>query len=796
MPQLTRHHKVLELDKILERLKEYTSCPDSGEEALQITPAPDLFTAEKLLRCTDDAHMLLAKFGGPAFGGLRNIDNALARAAAGGVLTMRELLDISEVLRVIRGVNEWHARQVSIETTLDDCFNGLVPNRFLEEKITSSILSDEEMSDNASSELASIRRKIRKASSSIRERLDKMIRSDTYRKFLQDAIVTQRNGRFVVPVKSEYRSEIGGLVHDTSGSGATVFIEPAAVVEANNEIKVLESKERDEIERILTALSAEAGMQGETIRASYRCAVELDLVFAKARFAYALNAACPSLNEEGVTDLKRARHPLLNKDTVVPVDICLGERFDTLVITGPNTGGKTVALKTVGLLSLMAACGLMIPASEGSRVCIYKDVFADIGDEQSIEQSLSTFSSHMVNIVDILKNAGEGDLVLIDELGAGTDPVEGAALAIAVLETLREQGCRVAATTHYAELKAYAVETPGVENGSCEFDVASLRPTYRLLIGVPGRSNAFAITERLGMEKRVVDRARSLVSEDDTRFERVVDTLEEKRVETEKALQLAEEKLREAEHASQKAEEARARAKKDAEREIENARGEARRIVEKTRRDAAALNDEINALRKEAADKKNLGDLAAQAKRIMRQKMSALDETADPVETPAVEDEDYVLPRPLKIGDTVRVVGMGGEAEVLSLPDGKGMVGVRAGFIKTRVKLSDLRLIEKKKKEDSKTVLKTTGESRAFVKTSDRCDLRGMNADEALLTLDRFMDAAVMAKLGEVTVIHGKGTGVLRSAVQKYLKGHHAVKSFRLGAFGEGEDGVTVVTLR
>ncbi|MBQ6019123.1 MAG: endonuclease MutS2 [Clostridia bacterium] len=796
MPQLTRHHKALELDKILERLKEYTSCPDSGEEALRITPAPDLFTAEKLLRRTDDAHMLLAKFGGPAFGGLRNIDNALARAAAGGILTMRELLDISEVLRVIRGINEWHARQVSVETTLDDCFNGLVPNRFLEEKITSSILSDEEMSDNASSELASIRRKIRKASSSIRERLDKMIRSETYRKFLQEAIVTQRNGRFVVPVKSEYRSEIGGLVHDTSGSGATVFIEPAAVVEANNEIKVLESKERDEIERILAALSAETGMQGESIRASYRCAVELDLDFAKARFAYALNAACPSLNDEGITDLKRARHPLLNKDTVVPVDIYLGERFDTLVITGPNTGGKTVALKTVGLLSLMAACGLMIPASEGSRVCIYKDVFADIGDEQSIEQSLSTFSSHMVNIVDILKNAGDGSLVLIDELGAGTDPVEGAALAISVLETLRTQGCRVAATTHYAELKAYAVETPGVENGSCEFDVASLRPTYRLLIGVPGRSNAFAITERLGMDKAVVDKARALVSEDDTRFERVVDTLEEKRVETEKALQLAEEKLREARLAAEKAEQTREKAKKDAEREIENARGEARRIVEKTRREAAALNDEINALRKELAEKKNVGELAAEAKRIMRRKMSALDETADPVETPAVEDEDYVLPRPLKVGDTVRVIGMGGEAEVLSLPDAKGMVGVRAGFIKTRVKLSDLRLLEKKKKEESKTVFKSTGESRAFVKTSDRCDLRGMNADEALLALDRFMDAAVMAKLGEVTVIHGKGTGVLRAAVQKYLKGNRAVKSFRLGSFGEGEDGVTVVTMR
>ena len=796
MNDLNRHCRALELDKILLRLKEYTSCADSGADALELRPATELLSAEKQLTRTSDAHRLLAKFGGPAFGGLRNINNALSRAAAGGVLTMRELLDIAEVLRVIRGVCEWHLKQVSLETSLDGFFTGLVPNRFLEDKITSSILSEDEMADTASAELGSIRRKIRKESSSIRERLDRMIRSETYRKFLQEAIVTQRNGRFVVPVKSEYRGEIGGLVHDTSGSGATVFIEPAAVVEANNEIKVLESKERDEIERILTALSAEAGLQGESIKASYRCAVELDLIFAKARLAYAMNAVCPALNDEGITDLKKARHPLLNKDVVVPVDIYLGERFDTLVITGPNTGGKTVALKTVGLLSLMAACGLMIPALEGSRVCVWRDVFADIGDEQSIEQSLSTFSSHMVNIVDILKNAGDGSLVLIDELGAGTDPVEGAALAIAVLETLRLQGCRIAATTHYAELKAYAVETAGVENGSCEFDVASLRPTYKLLIGVPGRSNAFAITERLGMDKAVVDKARSLVSEDDTRFERVVDTLEEKRVETEKNLQLAQEKLLEAARIREKAEEARERAEKNAAREIENARGEARRIVEKTRRDAAALNEEINALRKELAEKKNVNDLASQAKRIMRQKLSALDETADPVEAAPAEDENYVLPRSLKIGDTVRVVGMGGEAEVLSLPDAKGQVNVRAGFIKTRVDVSSLRLIEKQKKEQAKTVLKTTGESRAFVKVPDRCDLRGMNSDEALLTLDRFLDAAVMAKVGEVTVIHGKGTGVLRSAVQKYLKGHHAVKSFRLGAYGEGENGVTIVTLK
>ncbi|MBR1810309.1 MAG: endonuclease MutS2 [Clostridia bacterium] len=795
MNTLNRHYKALELDKILQKLGEFASCPDSVEAALAIRPETDLLAARRLLQRTDDAHMLLAKFGGPAFGGLRNVDNALARAAAGGILNMRELLDIAEVLRVIRAVSEWHMRQVSVETALDGFFSGLAPNRFLEEKITSAIVSEEEMADNASAALADIRRKIKRQSASIRERLDKMIHSQTYQKYLQEAIVTQRNGRFVVPVKNEYRSEIGGLVHDTSGSGATVFIEPAAVVEANNEIKVLQSKERDEIERILTALSAEAGLQRASIQNSYRNAVELDLIFAKARLAYAMNAMCPALNDSGIVELKKARHPLLEREKVVPVDIFLGEHFDTLVITGPNTGGKTVSLKTVGLLSLMAACGLMIPAGDGSRVCVFRQIFADIGDEQSIEQSLSTFSSHMVNIIDILKNAGDGALVLIDELGAGTDPVEGAALAVSILETLREQGCKIAATTHYAELKAYALETPRVENGSCEFDVASLRPTYRLLIGVPGRSNAFAITERLGMRSAVVERARALVSEDNSRFETVVDSLEQRRIETEKQLAEAEALRHQAETALRSAADAKEKARADAQRELEAARGESRRIVEKTRREAAALSLEIEQLKKELAKKENVNDIAAQAKRIMKQKLSSLDETADPV-TAFDDDEAYELPRPLKAGDRVKISGIGSEAEVLAPADNKGMVSVRSGFMKTRVPVSKLRLIGGQKKQEKKAVISTSGESRAFAKVPDRCDLRGMNADEAVLELDRFLDAAVMAKMSELTIVHGKGTGVLRAAVQKYLRGHHAVKTFRSGVYGEGENGVTIVTLK
>lgn len=795
MNKINRHYKALELDKILVMLGEYTSCADSREMALNITPQTDLLSAKMLLKRTDDAHMLLAKFGGPSFGGLRNVDNALARAAAGSVLTTRELLDIAEVLRVIRAVSEWHSRQVSVDTSLDGFFSGLIPNRFLEDKINSVIKSEDEISDNASPALADIRRKIKKQSSAIRERLDKMIHSQSYQKYLRESIVTQRNGRFVVPVKNEYRSEIGGLVHDTSGSGATVFIEPTAVVEANNEIKVLENKERDEIERILTALSAETGMYKSSIQAGYMCALELDLIFAKARFAYSMNGTCPELNNKGIIDLKKARHPLLNKDKVVPVDIYLGEAFDVLIITGPNTGGKTVSIKTAGLLSLMASCGLLIPASENSRVCIFEKVFADIGDEQSIEQSLSTFSSHMVNIIDILKHSGEGSLVLIDELGAGTDPVEGAALATSILEQFRLMGCKVAATTHYAELKAYALDTPGVENGSCEFDVKTLSPTYRLLIGAPGRSNAFAITERLGMDNIIVERAKELVSAENSRFEKVVDSLEQSRILMEEEKEKAHKASLAAEKMLEEAKREKEKAAATAEKEIEKARGEGRRIVEKTRREAAALNEEINKLRKELSNKDKLREISAQAKRMMKQGLPSLDETADPV-LQFADDENYVLPRALKVGDRVKIAGIGNEAQIVSLPDKKGTVEVLSGLLKTRVKLSDIRLIGEKKKSQNKTVIKTVGESRAVAAVANRCDLRGMNSEEAILELDRFIDNAIMSGLSELTVVHGKGTGVLRSAVSNYLKGNGAVKSYRLGAYGEGENGVTIVILK
>lgn len=792
-----RHYRSLELDKILEMLASHVTCADAKSLALSLTPQTDLYLAQALLKQTEDAHMLLARFGGPAFGGLHNVNNALQRAAAGGMLTMRELLEIAEVLRVIRSLSEWRSRSEGVETCLDNFFHALMPNKFLEERILNAILSEDEMADGASPTLQDIRRKIRAASSRVRDRLDQMIRSPRYQKFLQEPIVTQRNGRFVVPVKNENRGEVPGLVHDTSSSGATVFIEPMGVVEANNEIKVLQSKERDEIDRILTELSAEAGSFADSIKASYECAVELNLIFAKAQLAYEMKAAPPLLNDEGVIELRRARHPLIAKEKVVPTDIRLGETFDTLVITGPNTGGKTVSIKTVGLLTLMAMCGLMIPVADQSRISIFTHVLADIGDEQSIEQSLSTFSAHMTNIISILHQADAHSLVLIDELGAGTDPVEGAALAMAILEQLHQQGAKIAATTHYAELKAYALQTPRVENGCCEFDVATLRPTYRLLIGVPGRSNAFAISERLGMGSEVVDRARELVSAENTRFEDVVESLEKSHQALEQEREDARAQRAEAETIRQKAEEQLKSVDKLREREMEQARTQAMRIVEQARRESQAFLMELEKLKKEKEKNQNLADLARRAKSQMKQHANAMAEVTNPVVAPVIDDADYVLPRPLQVGDAVLIADLDKQATVLTLPDKNGNVEVQAGPLKTRVKLQSLRLLNAKQRKNqskSRTVRRSDSIAQTSVKTS--CDLRGKTVEEALLDLDQFLDDCVMTGLNECTIIHGKGTGALRGAVQKHLRAHPMVKGYRLGTYGEGEDGVTMVTLK
>lgn len=791
-----KNSKALEFDKVLEKLAEFTCCEDARENALNLKPETNLASARALLSQTADAYMLLARFGGPSFGGLKNVNNALSRANAGSVLNTKELLDIAGVLRVIRTLSQWRASNAGVQCVLDPLFNALQPNKYLENAIFNAIVSEEEISDNASPALADIRRKIRIQESKVREQLDKFTRSQANSKYLQENIITQRNGRYVVPVKNEYRGEIAGLVHDTSSSGATVFIEPMAVVEANNEIRVLQAKEREEIERILYELSAQAGDFSQSIKNSYECALELNLIFAKAQYAYKIKAMPPTLNDSGIINLRAARHPLIDPKKVVPVDIMLGKDFDTLVITGPNTGGKTVSVKTLGLLSLMAMCGLMIPAGDRSEISVFNEILADIGDEQSIEQSLSTFSAHMTNIIKIMETAEYGSLVLIDELGAGTDPVEGAALAMSVLEALHEKGAKIAATTHYAELKAYALETPRVENGCCEFDVATLRPTYRLLIGVPGKSNALAISEKLGLDPAVIDRARELVSSENKEFENVVDRLEATRRkmedEYENARRLADKAQKEKEAADKQREEI----SKLREQELEKARSQAMRVVEQAKREAYTLLQELDKLKKEQQKAKDAAELARRARALVKRGVEAIDSAADPV-TGIDDDENYVLPRTLVVGDTVIIRNIGKSAKVLSPADKNGNVEVQTGSIKTRVKLSNLRLCENApKKKENKSSVRLQGESRLNMSAATRLDLRGMTVDDCLIELDRFIDSGLRTGLNEFTVVHGKGTGALRAAVTRYLKASPYVKSSRLGVYGEGEDGVTIVTLK
>ncbi len=784
---MDKHTKALELDKILEMVAEECSSQDGAQLARELEPVHTAAEAQWLLGETDAAFVAMAKYGAPSFYGMKNVTNPLRRAQAGGGLGLRELLDIGATLRTIRGLTQWWGKSGNVTTALTLRFEVLAPNKYLEEKIFTCIVNEEEVADNASPALASIRRKIRAASQRVRDQLDKLIHSQAHQKHLQESIVTQRGGRYVVPVKAEFRGEVPGLVHDTSASGATVFVEPMSVVELNNEIRVLRSDEQDEIARILLELSGEAGSFADSIIESYHYAVELDLIFAKAQVAYKMKAVVPQVGEDGKIALHAARHPLIAKEKVVPTDITLGVEFDTLIITGPNTGGKTVALKTIGLLTLMAMCGLMIPAGEGSRVAVFRHILADIGDEQSIEQSLSTFSSHMVNIIHIFEVADNSSLILLDELGAGTDPVEGAALAEAIIQELRGRGVRLACTTHYAELKAYAIQTPGVENGSCEFDVATLRPTYRLLIGVPGKSNAFAITQRLGMDTAIVDRARELVSREGNAFEQVVGRLEEDRRKMEDELEALRASAAQAKANAEASQRLKDEAEAQAKKEMDRARQEAAQIVQKTRQRADALVGELEELRRQ----KNK-QLSAEQKARLRSGLKELESSSDPVHQR--RDDNYVLPRPLVVGDEVLLYDIDKEATVLELPK-DGTVLVQAGIIKTRVPLGNVRLLSKrqlKKKNPTRTVTKNV----STPETSSSLDLRGQTVEEALMEVDNFLDRASRMHLSQVTIIHGKGTGALRTAVQQHLRRCSQVKSFRLGTYGEGESGVTIAELK
>lgn len=756
-------------------------------------PSSDISEVELLLQQTEDAFSLLARFGGPSFSGLKNVNNPLHRASAGGSLNPKELLDIAYCLRGLRTLDEWHGHSSGVKTSLDFFFEGITANKYLEAKIFSCIISEEEIADKASETLYDIRKKIRSKENSIREKLDSLIHSSHYQQFLQEAIITQRNGRFVVPVKAECRGNVPGLVHDTSSTGATVFIEPASVVDANNDIKVLQGKERDEIMRILYELSAEAGDFAESIKHSYESAIRLNLIFAKAHLAYKMKATKPILNNEGITYLKKARHPLIDPKKVVATDIAIGDEYDTLVITGPNTGGKTVSLKTLGLLTLMVMCGMLIPVSDMSRVSVYNNILVDIGDEQSIAQSLSTFSSHMVNIIDIMKKADDKSLILIDELGAGTDPVEGAALAVSVIEALREKGATIVATTHYAELKAYALDTPGVTNGCCEFDIETLRPTYKLLIGVPGRSNAFAILAHLGMEQSVIDNAKAIVGSDNRDFEAVLEKLEASRHALEEERKIAEEMTQKAKRIEEKAQSDKDKIETLKAREIDKAKREAQKLIDSAKRKSSEFLLELEKLKKEQTSS-NATEIARKTRRAVKAQMGEMDDLINPNELADNWDYDYKLPRNPVAGDRVVIKGIG-EGEVVEFKNNN--VFVKSGLLKTRVKLSDIMIIDKPKKKPVKTqhnLYRTSSRADKDVKTE--IDMRGETVDEAIGELGLFIDRCVLNNIEEIRIIHGKGTGVLRTAVGDYLKTHPNVAEYRLGRYGEGENGVTIAKLK
>lgn len=797
MSNYERAIRTLEYEKILTMLSECASTLGARQAILTVFPSDDMVTVRRLQTETAEAKRLVTAKGRPSFGTVRDVRPALERADRGASLSMRELLDVADVLRSARMLLDYSRTEHSFDTVLDEIFERLSTHPRLETQITRSILSEDMMADEASPALADIRRRKKLAVNRIRDTLQKYTGGE-YAQYLQENIVTSRNGRYVVPVKNEHRSEIKGLLHDTSASGATVFIEPLAVVEANNEIRALESRERHEMERILAELSAACAAHSGEICLNYDNITALDIIFARAELAFRMDAAAPILTEKRVFSLHHARHPLLDGHAVVPIDIHLGRDFDTLVVTGPNTGGKTVSLKTLGLFALMVQSGLQIPAASTSEVCIFESVLADIGDEQSIEQSLSTFSAHMVNIIAILQKANDRSLVLIDELGAGTDPIEGAALAVSILEAIREKHALCAATTHYAELKEYALQTQGVMNASCEFDVETLRPTYRLMIGTPGRSNAFAISLRLGMPDAIVERARAMTGEGSRHFEEVIDRLERTRMELETEREAAAQRRREYEEYAAAAEKEIQKRLDAAEKEAEHARAQAVRMVESARVSSDFIFAQLNEVKKKQ-ESENFAEALEETRAAVRRRLQETDTVVNPVYEKT--NEDYVLPRPLKAGDAVLLVNIGKEGVVLAPPDADGNVSVQAGVIKTRTQLTNLRLLDS---GGGKTAADKKGKKTASASYQEalhrtfrpEIDLRGQMTEDAWFMVDKYLDDAKMASVQSVTLIHGKGTGALKRSLWQNLKYDSRVASYRIGNYGEGDSGVTVVELK
>ena len=780
----------LELPAVLAMLAEEAVSDSAKEECLKIRPSDSLYEVKARLGQTSAAKDMMVVRGSPSFSGVKDVRGSLARADLGGLLNTRELLDIGGVLKSARQAIAYHGSDRATRGDIDFLFNSLTANKYMEEKIFTCILGEEEIADLASRELSDIRRKMRAANAKVREALRKIISSPSYQKALQESIITTRSDRYVVPVKADHKNDIPGIVHDVSASGATIFVEPMAAVKANNEIRELKIKEKQEIERILMEMSAECASFREDISTDYVMLTQLDVVFAKAKLSYKLDCGEPLISD-GELNLKKARHPLLPKGTAVPIDVHLGSEYDTLVITGPNTGGKTVSIKTMGLLAIMAACGLHIPASDGSSVPVFKKVLADIGDEQSIEQSLSTFSSHMTNIVKILEECGEGTLLLFDELGAGTDPIEGAALAISIIEEARRRGSIIAATTHYSELKVYATTEKGVQNASCEFNVETLRPTYKLLIGVPGKSNAFAISRRLGIPEEIIEDAKSRVGAETANMEQVLEKLEYQRQLMEKDRTEAAKLLRDAEESAKEANRMRAELTVRLEKAEMKARNDAQRILSDARRQAEAAFDELDKIRKmekESRDHASVNEARAALRRNLNE---AEDKFASQEEK---EKMNRKSARALEVGDVVEIKSMGVKATVLAISPDRTL-SLQAGIMKVTAREDEVLLLEHAKVE-VKTVSEKSAAKLRSISVPSEVDLRGMMTDEAIPVMERYLDSALMAKLKQVTIIHGKGTGALRQAVQQSLKRNKAVKSYRLGRYGEGETGVTIVEFR
>lgn len=794
---MNKNLKILELDKILEMLAELTSNEETRKMALAIRPDSDLERVKYENLKTSQALSLSIQFGTPPFANFKDISSPSARAKSGASISLRDLMDIASMLRQIKSLSDWYSHCENIETELCYLFSRLQPNDYLLEKLDRSIISEDEIADSASSELSAIRRKINRAGMQLRETLDKMVKNQTVQKCLQESNVTIRDGRFVLPVKAEYRGQISGLIHDTSASGQTIFVEPMSIVEANNDIRILQGKEQEEIERIIRELCSDCGQYADILCENYKVCAELNLYFAKANLASKLNCTMPEITDDGKLYLKKARHPLIDRNKVVPVTLSLGEEYQALIITGPNTGGKTVSLKTAGLLSAMTMCGLLIPCSDGSRISVYENILVDIGDSQSIEQNLSTFSSHINKVIEIIEKSDSSSLILLDELGSGTDPVEGAALAISVIKRLISSGAKLMVTTHYQELKIFAIDSENVENASCEFDVETLKPTYKLIVGSPGKSNAFAISESLGMPGDIIEGAKALVNESNTRLEEVIGKLENARTEAEK---LREEASRLKAQAQADAERVRAQleeVEKSKADELEKARLRAMSIIEQTKAESNELLDELDKLRKEK-DKKDFSTNVSGMKSRTKQSFNKMYDTANPLDE-RDRNADYVLPRKLRRGDTVYIPDLDRKGIISGEPDGSEFVFVQMGVMKTKMSISKLRLVESEKVSvNNKKPAKKVG--KVGVKAERRgkmeLDIRGCACDDGVYQLDSFIDQAVMSNISTVWIIHGKGTGLLRKAVHNRLKSHPSIKSFRLGVYGEGEDGVTVAELK